>query len=333
MFLSLEEVMPLLTRLAPRSSSEEIRHFGLRFNLRVDAARSFMATKQNIRLNCAPVVNLFPHSADPIRRSPGVVDYQLKPAGYHLHYQIYQVKRIKGVTKQGITSYPLLSELDLDAQGPFAQLCRRLHDGELKTYISLSDSGDTPSDQTLIIDLLCSNGVLVEGLKVGDISLPSAPYRHLRCKNITALTPLAPVPMGEELHWRLVKHMALSQRDLNTLDGLKDSIQLYNFHVLVNRQMARGHKLLLDSLLSLESKNIQFRYRRIPLWGQSNHVKIDESAFDSESELFLFGTILDEFFIQQAPLNFFSELVIHRAQSQDSYQWPKRLGAQILRSS
>lgn len=330
LFLDLE-LGELLANLPPVPVDQPER-FALRFNLRVDAGRSLVVTRQNIRLGCTPAVNLFPHSADPIQRDPRRADFLVRPAGPHLHYQVYQVQRVSGWSPKETIHYPLLSELDLEqASGAFCQIFRREVDEEVLTYLSVHDGGRSfPGRQTLLCDLLCSNGDVPLGLHVGDACRPEPPFDGLRCQFITPLTPPVAISVGSGLRWRLVKHLALAQRELTSLEALRDAITLYNFPATADGQLAQASSLLLRGMLRAETRLSQHQHQRLPVWGHSTQLTIDGAAFDSEAELYLLGCVLNEYVALQAPINTFSELSILETRSQEVYRWPKRLGSKLL---
>ncbi len=306
--------------------------FALRFHLRVDAARSFAVTRQSFRLACTPVVNLFDHSSDPLLRVPGRADYLLRPAGPTLHYQIYRVTEVQGRGPRGTLDYPLLSELDLESRhGRFCQVHRRQVGSEIAYYLSLSDGATCPTRQTILVDLLCCNGQLASGLRVGDIC-GSPALRGRSCRILTPVTTPAAVPVGEDLRWRLVMHLALSQRELTTLTALREALTLYDIPALWDRQVARGLSLLLEGLLGAETRLVQTRHRRTPIWGQETTLELAESAFDTPGELYLFGAVLNEYVALQAPVNTFTELAIRQARSGELHRWAKRLGRKLLES-
>jgi len=330
LFVEVPDVGEMLEQLPPAAPGEPER-FTLRFNLRVDGSRALVVTRQNIRLHCTPVVNLFAHSADPIQHTHRSPEFLVRPAGPHLHYQVYRLTRVTGWSPTGTTHYPLLSELDMeDAGGSFCQVFRRQVGEDVRTYISVYNGSRLPSRETLLCDLLCSNGKVPMGLRVGDGGQLDGPFQELGCRLITPLTPSASVPMGRSLRWRLVKHLALAQRDLTSLEAMRDAVALYNFPAIVDPQLRRALALLLRGMLRAETQLVHHRHQRIPVLGHSTTLTMDESAFDTEAELFLFGGVLNEYVALQAPINTFSELQIHTTRSQDVYRWPKRLGKQTL---
>jgi type VI secretion system protein ImpG len=217
----------------------------------------------------------------------------------------------------------------MDTSSAHAQVVRQPVPGrepEVFVYITEQNDGMPPDGQTLLFDLLCSNGVLSQGLRLGDINRVNHPFEHVTCQNITAVTQPAPVPMGEDLRQRLVSHLALTQLDLATAQGLHESLDLYNLHALTDEQVARAHRLILEGLLEVNNEERRFRVRGIPIRGRATTVEIGEAAFSSEGELYLFGCVLNEFIALQTPLNWFSELSIRWNKTKRHYRWPKRLG-------
>jgi len=320
---------------SPSAAGKDVDNFGLRFNLKLDRSRSMTVGTQNVRLGCTPVINLFPHQADPIMRHPGKAEFCIRPAGLHRHHQIYRVLDLHGHGKGGWTHYPVLSEVDLHQRGPSCQVIRRkTGKDQMDTHVFVSDpAGELPpKQQTLLADLLCSNGQLAEGLQVGDLRHAQAPAEHLSCRNISKVSPVAPVPMGEELRQRLVSHLALSRLDLASHQGLYESLRLYNPRALLDEQSRWAHRNILDGLLGVKSEEVSVTEPRelLPIRGRATELDLGEGAFDSEGDLYLFGSVLNELIALQTPVNWYSQFSIRWTKTKGLYQWPKRLGTKVL---
>lgn len=329
LFLELAPLQELLASIPPAPAGEATT-FSLRFNLKVDH-QPLAVTRQDFRLNCTPVVNLFPHSADPVQWDTRRPSYRVRPAGPHLHYQTYRVLRVVGWGKHHTTHYPLLSELDIEQDTDrFCQIMRQEVDGQIVTRMYVHDPISDTTPQTLLVDLLCSNGAISQGLHMGDSCRPQAPFHNHDCRLIGAINPATSVPVGEELRWRLIRHLALAQRELTNLEAIRDTLFLYNFSAIRDRHTARALTLLLRGIQHAKTELAQHHQRRIPVWGHTTTVALDGSAFDSEAELYLFGCVLNEYVALQASLNAFSELMIKETRSQETYRWPRRLGRHPL---
>ena len=289
--------------------------------------------KQHVRLNCTPVVNLFPHTADPVWRGPQRSEVPVRPSGTHLHYETYRVLQISGRSKGQSIDYPLLSEVERAQGRPYAQLFRRQHDGEVHLRAMLYD-GDAlqPEAQTVLTDILATNGKLPLALGVGDINALGE-FPGIAVRNITALSAPAGASSGPELRRRLVAHLALGQQDLVALSALKEAVDLYNVGAASTPQRARAHKLLLESLQQAETSLVQSLHQRVPIWGRKTALVIDEGCFDNEGDLYLLGVLLNEYIALQTPLNHYSEVTLRFARSLEHHQWPKRLARHLLSES
>ncbi len=332
LFFDLKGVWAALTGLEGDSA---VDRFVLRFNLKLDRSRGMMVSKQHVRLGCTPVVNVFEHQADPIPRSPTKAEFSLRPAGFHRHREIYRVLDVFGHGPNGWTHYPVLSEVELEQRGASAQIFRRESaKGQMNHYIYLTDPQDAlpPERQTLLVDLLCTNGWLAGGLQVGDLNRPLPPYDQLACRNISKVTPTTPVPKGEELRQRLVSHLAMTQLDLASHQGLFEAINLYNPKALLDEQSRWAHHLLLDGLLRVTGEEVMVmeRSEALPVRGRATQLELGEGAFDSEGDLYLFGCVLNELIALQTPINWYSQFSVRWTKTKGLYQWPKRLGKETL---
>ena len=271
---------------------------------------------------------------DPIRRDLGKVDYQVRPAGTHLHHTVYRVQGVSGCSPGRVLGYPTVSELDLaGGDGRSCHVYRKLVGKNIVSYLSPHDAELPPRRQTLLLDLLCTNGDLPSGLRAGDINSPREPFEHLDCRSLTTVTEPVSIALSEDLRRRLVKHLSLTQRELTSLKGLRDTIDLYNSFANRDLQAAQAHEQLLDSLVAAEDRVGQHRYEGVPVWGRATSLTVDESAFGSAGELYLLGCVLNEFVALLAPVNYYSELEIRLVRSKEVIRWQKRLGRLMLPSS
>jgi type VI secretion system protein ImpG len=140
------------------------------------------------------------------------------------------------------------------------------------------------------------------------------------------------VPVGADLRWRLVTHLTLSQRELTELEALREAVLLYNVHALRDEQVARSLGLLHAGMLEAENHLRQHMHHRVPIWGQSTLLTMDETAFDAEGEMYLFGCVLNELVALQAPVNTYTEFALRGAKTKEAFHWPRRLGRHLLES-
>jgi type VI secretion system protein ImpG len=68
----------------------------------------------------------------------------------------------------------------------------------------------------------------------------------------------------------------------------------------------------------------------MPIRGLKSTITLDQEAFGSEGELFLFGTVLSKFFSLYASINSFHELIVINSTNKEEYSWGIQEGMQPL---
>ena len=163
-------------------------------------------------------------------------------------------------------------------------------------------------------------------LRVGDISVPTPNSPTIaRFRNLTGVTTPAPPPLGTELHWRLVAHLALNQRSLGDPGALKSLCALYNFHS-TNKQQGRANELRATSIRSVDISATRRVSEQVVLRGLRSRVEVDETQFAGSGDAFAFGCALDSLFAAQVPINSFNQLALVLHPSATEFTWPPRNG-------
>ena len=303
------------------------RRFTLRFALSVAARRAYVVDKNSVRLNCTPVVNLFQAPADPIKRNPQKDEELLRPSGLFLHYQIHRVLDVVGRRRRGgYVRYRNLIEAVSEGEPKFSVVRRGFAD---QVYHYLRMGGFADDEEVLMVDLLCSNGVLPSGLQIGDINTVEG-RPQITCGNLSVPTPFIHPAIGPELRKRLMVHLGLSQKPLWTLQALRDAIWLYDFGAAADLQRRNVQELIQEGLVSVERASIVQEVGGYPANGFGTTLTVDESAFESRYETYLFGCVLSEFVALQAGINELSEFCLKRLQTRDSVRWDTKIGHQRL---
>lgn len=293
---------------------------------------------EQLKLHCAPVVNLFAADADPIARDPRVREHLLRASSVNpRHMDVYEVRSVIGVKaeRRGRAEYtPFFSfehaSLPRERQAYFT-VRRALSpiDGGLDTYLSVLTPQDVALDlvdETLSIDLVCTNRMLPSELRVGDIHVPTPSSPTLaRFRNLTGVTTPAPPPLGSELHWRLVAHLGLNQRSLADAGALRSLLALYNFHA-TSKQQGRANELRAMSIRSVDIAPSRRVVDGTVLRGMRTRVEVDETNFAGAGDIFAFGCALDSLFAAQVPINSFNQLALVSHPSATELTWPPRNG-------
>lgn len=298
--------------------------------------------KDNLRVNCVPVVNLFRTSADPVSMAALGDEHLLRGSGLAPgHMEIYSVDGAVGIPEgpgERIPYEPFFG-FRHGAQGRkgyYYRLRRRLSpvDDGIDTYVSVGrpvDAGPGPGPETLALDVTCTNRSLPGQLKLGEISQPTPASPTLaRFRNIVAVTkPIRP-PLGSELHWRLVAHLAANRSSLSEIDVLRSLLELYNFQGLVDQQSGRANRLRIEGIHSCEASPIRRLVGGAPVRGTRLSLELEEAHFASVGDAYLFACAVDELLASKMSINSFSELGIRLQPSQRDYAWPPRSGGRAL---
>jgi type VI secretion system protein ImpG len=223
------------------------------------------------------------------------------------------------------------------AENSFYRL-RRLHsplDDGIDTYITLETPRDVApvlgAEESLSIDLTCTNRSLPARLQVGDLTASTASSpTNAKFRNISPVSRPARAPLGTELHWRLLSHLAINQHSLADAAALRRLMDLYNFHSLTDNLAARASRLRINSIRAVETKPVTRFLEGAPLRGHRTMVDLDETNFMGVGDTFLFGSILDELLSSHVTINSFNELTIRLHPSQTEYSWLPRNGSQRL---
>ena len=67
-------------------------------------------------------------------------------------------------------------------------------------------------------------------------------------------------------------------------------------------------------------------YRGLPVRGAQTRLVLDQRAFSCEGAMYLFGSVVNEFFALYATVNSFHQFTVIEASRGEEYVWPARLG-------
>jgi type VI secretion system protein ImpG len=293
--------------------------------------------KEAMRLHCVPVVNLFETTSEPIRRDLGGNEYLLRAAGLSpRHADVFEVLKVTGIRpKAAPLEYPPYHHFATSASPvsrPYHWVRRAISpiDEGLDTYLAVGQPRDQSPlfpEETLSVELVCTNRMLPTELRVGDISTPTArsptaaPFKNI----VPVSRPVRPA-IGTELAWRFISHVAVNQRSLSDPQALRAMLGLYNFAEGIDVQLARANRLRVEAIRSVNMTAAKRLLDHIPTRGVRTSLEIDETAFATLGDLHLFGCTLDAFFASQAPVNTFHELVVVAHPSGATLAWTPRSG-------
>ena len=308
------------------------------------------------RLNCTPVVNLFPKTCGRLELHGRDVEYHVLPdRNRPQDFEVYGIEKVTGITRNGGGNFPIApfysaahrtaaneerAYYTIQRRARLASM-RQARTGERTSYlgsecfISVADSahrferGEAPQAD---VEALCTNRDLPIHASFGkgrtDFLLESgAPVASIRC--ITGPTAPRPAPTWGESSWRLVSHLSLNYLSIESqgIELLRDFLALYaNHNDTVAARQIEGVKAISVSPV----------IRRMPVPGPISHgrglgitLTLDDAAFEGTGLLPL-SAALERFFGRYVSLNSFTQLRLFSTTRGEIKQWPVRIGSRHI---
>ena len=292
---------------------------------------------ENFRLHCTPVINLFDNSGDPVRLDPLINEHLVRAGGVDpRHAEVYEVTSVIGIRQgqvQRRTYEPFVSYRHaMDSDPAYYKLHRTESplDDATDIYISIETPRDVArvgGEETLSIDLVCTNRNLPAELQLGEISVaPKGSSSPAPFKNITPVSTPARPALAGELHWRLLSHFAVGRQSLAAPGVLVALLSLYNFQRDASPVVGRANEARVESIRDVRDSAVTRMLGGAPVRGLQTVVEVEESRLGSEGEAFLFGCVLDELLATHATLNSFNELRLALHPSKTEMRWTARSG-------
>lgn len=295
--------------------------------------------RESFVLHCAPAVNIFSHQAYPISINHRVERYLVRPIGSNpAHYQILSVDGVTGFRRETCQErdyHPFELFSSDSATEPRYQAVQESsqHGNGLNVYMSVVYPGEIPEadSETLSIDLTCTNGTLPESLHIGDICIPVSDLPEtISFRNITSITPGLLPSLGSASLWQLTTHLYLNHLSLERVEHLRTLLELYVFPDNRSGAAMTANLKRISGIESISITQAEEMVKGIPLKGREINIRVRHDHFAGAGDMYLFGSVLDNFFGMYASMNTFTRLTLNESMRGGGFQWPTRLGKQSL---
>ncbi|WP_297323352.1 type VI secretion system baseplate subunit TssF [uncultured Bartonella sp.] len=329
-------------------------HDETEFSLELEFERAIPAgvrlKTDSIRLHCMPAVNLFETDAEPLIITHTKNSYRIRPLGFDTdHIEIFSIGGVKGQHASDSREkfpverdYPSFEsfnhEIGADQIGEQIFFYSRAQKSLLHkgfdydvSFILHNAEPAVPNEEIISIDITCFNRDLCQEPAIGDICIRSetAPV-FVEYSNITRPTEPVYPPLDGTLNWNLISNLSLNYMSLLSHDALAAKLSIYDYQSLTNRQAERAAKQRIGGIVGLKTLPLDILFKGLPIRGLKSIMKTNESAFQTEGEMYLFAAILAEFFTLYATVNSFHELEVRGMENGEVYQWPAKIGRQPL---
>lgn len=318
--------------------------FDLFFHFRVPVAQERQLSATALRLNCVPLVNLFPQRIDPLPLDHTRYEYRLHAdVQGHAHCEIYALQELTSVRADGtlrqLRPYFELESSALHAQDYYYAL-RRQPDalGEVagtEAFISFLDNRLQPvpaPPEVIVGRALCTNRRLPERMVAGqslalegpgpvrDLELTAKPSPH----DTPALLGSRPWQLASQLS---LNHLSLAEGP-QALAALKHMLRAH-----VGPSQSNG-LVQIDGLRLVECRQVLRPLVREGLRALAHalHVRLtfDRMQFESGGVV-LFASVLRRFLAAYASVNTLLEVSVATSDAKGTLlHWPALCGSEIV---
>ncbi len=302
---------------------------------------------RTFRLGCAPIVNLFPHTAEPILLTHTHFEYPVIPdINRRTAMEVFQVNEVVSAstqTQEVVKFEPFYSfrhQTTRSKVQAFWHAARRpsgFRDDEgTEVYLSLIDLSSRPVEpdvEALTVRTLCTNRDLPSrlpfGNQAGDFEL-EGPGPVKRIVALMKPTDTLRPPSSKDSLWRMISQLSLNYLSLvgEGRESLQEILRLHNFtgstysekqiQGIVNLTSRRHFARVVTS------EGVAFAR------GTQVEVEFDEEQFVGGG-VYLFAAVIEHFLGMYVSLNSFSQLRARTRQRKEVLtQWPPRAGQKIL---
>jgi type VI secretion system protein ImpG len=300
---------------------------------------------RTLRMGCTPIVNLFPHTAEPIQLDQTCYEYEVNPDFRHSRsMEVFSIDSVVCTyerTGETAVFEPFFSFRHGSTQKDptFWQATRRQtgpeKSGSSEVSISLVDLSGRPLTldlDTLTVRCTCSNGDLPSQLPFGEESGDFDLEGGSAIERVVVLrkpTPTLWPAVGRGAMWRLISHLSLNY--LSLVEGGREALQ----EIL---RLYQGSSPYLERQIEgIAAVRSERRFARVVgdhgisyVRGVRVELDLDEEKFVGGG-VYLFSSVLEHFLAQYVSMNSFSQLAVTTRQRKEMLkEWEPRAGNRIL---
>ncbi len=300
-------------------------------------------TAATLKLGCAPIINLFPQTSEPVPLTERTYEYLVVPdARRRATSEIFSVDEVVAATpgtEETVPFEPFYSHRHARRSGGkevFWHSSRKpagwRADGGSDVYLSFADlSGRAahPGLEVVTARLTCFNGDLPSrlpfGVPEGDFEMPGGgPIRKIT--TLVKPTGVIQPPLGKPQLWRLISQLSLNYASLvdGGAEGLQELLRLYNFG---DSAVAEAEIQGIKGLKAAPSHaRIQSEHGITFARGHRVEIEFDEEQFTGGG-VYLLASVLERFLGLYSSLNSFCSLAARsRQRKQLVREWAPRAG-------
>ncbi|TMO56953.1 type VI secretion system baseplate subunit TssF [Pseudoalteromonas phenolica] len=275
--------------------------FKLQFVSNTKLPPGHRVSHEQIRLNCAPAINLFEMEAEPIQCNFKKTEYQITAKQLlrdsvfsHSVLSVHGRSSISGET----IKIPSRYETVLDHNTKTYSVLSKDLGGYVASHFIQLPVTDNADELVLSTRVLASNAVLPrQQLFEGDLNKIKQKRAAINgVKNVILPTKMSQAPAQSE-HWQLIGLLNLKFSEITDVQQLQRMLVLFDWSGRSeNINRIKGLQNITVSPISIMKQGMFLR-------GVEVKLQIDESRFACLADVYHFGSILHQFFVLYAPIN------------------------------
>ncbi|MEO9524495.1 type VI secretion system baseplate subunit TssF [Marinobacter alexandrii] len=334
--------------LAARLPAVQADEISLQFHFSRILPPDAKVRAESLQLYCTPAVNLFSHEGEPVDLSGRQTEYRILPSSRSPeHFEVFSVAQVEGWLEgrsgrgepriyTPFESFQHEVERDRGRTALYYRLRTResVRGDGFDHYIAFvrGDESECLSRQEAVsLTLTCTNRQLPEQLAIGDVCMATETSPAFASfANVTRPTATLRPTLDGSLLWTLISNLSLNYLSMLDVDALRTVLRVYDFRALMDRQAERISQKRLAGILEIETAPVDRMVRGLPVRGIRSVLTLDQGGFASEGDLYLFGTVLSQFFSLYASINAFHQLEVVNSDNQERYTWTLQQGQQPL---
>jgi type VI secretion system protein ImpG len=302
---------------------------------------------RTFRLGCAPAINLFKQTAEPILLTQTKPEYTIVPDSRHAAFmEIFSIEEVIAANpklRHSVVLEPMHTyRHQTRSQNELAFWKVSRHHNQLGerepsvmtiSVVDLTGEITDPEADVLTVRTLCTNFDLPTRLPVGAPGGDFEAVGQAAAKTVTALkrpTLSVDPPMASGQAWRLISLLSLNYLSLNEegRTALQEILRLHNLTGSAASENQIGAIVRMRS--SPHFALVESAFGLVPARGTLVEMELDEQSF-AGGGAHLFTAVLDRFLAGYCSINSFSQLVVRTSRRKEEIaQWPPRAGNQAL---
>ncbi|BDH45597.1 hypothetical protein TUM12370_16410 [Salmonella enterica subsp. enterica serovar Choleraesuis] len=296
----------------------------------------FSFTEKHLRLNCVPVINLFPLESDPLTLDSLQTEYMLRPMRVQDgHIEIYSVD---SVMSSSLHTYVPFSSFRhkggmMRHEAPeyyYHTRVRRGPSGLHNTWLILGgeafDNHTVPEDESLSLTLTGTNGQLPRRALQSTVldTVMKTTSASITVRNLCAPTLPCYPPARDRFHWRVLSHLGSGFISmLDNAEVLRGTLALYEW---TDSEMNRRR---LEAIIDVKHGETERFEQGYLVRGVQIEVTLNSHGFAGRGDICLFGEMLSRFFALYTDIYLFNRLTIILQPTGERLEWEEKHNRRI----